>query len=88
MADDRATGVGQPGLGDFWHSLPGREASLDIATDGAYMRIWDYSAVQILVEEAGGKCTTLSDTPPTDGDSLISTNGLLDREAIELLRPS
>jgi histidinol-phosphatase len=76
------------GFGDFWHHCLVAQGSLDIATDGPYMRIWDYSAAQIIVEEAGGKCTTLTDTPPTDGNSLISTNGLLHREAIELLRPS
>jgi histidinol-phosphatase len=73
------------GFGDFWHHCLVAQGSLDIATDGPYMRIWDYSAVQLIVEEAGGTCTTLANDPPSDGDSLISTNGLLHAEAIELL---
>jgi histidinol-phosphatase len=76
------------GLGDFWQHCLVAQGSLDIATDGAYMRVWDYAAVQLIVEEAGGTCTTLAGAPPNDGDSFVSTNGLLHREAIELLSAS
>ena len=74
------------GLGDFWQHCLVAQGSLDIATDGPYMRTWDYSAVQLVVQEAGGNCTTLTDTPPADGESLLSTNALLHREAVELLQ--
>lgn len=74
------------GLGDFWHHCLVAQGALDVATDGAYMRVWDYSAVQLIVEEAGGTCSTLTGAAPNDGDSFVSTNGRLHREVVELLR--
>ena len=76
------------GLGDFWHHCLVAEGSLDVATDGAYMRIWDFAAPQLIVEEAGGRCTSLDGTPPVDGGSFVSTNGTLHDEVVELLASS
>jgi histidinol-phosphatase len=74
------------GLGDFWQHCLVAEGSLDIATDGPHMRVWDYSAVQLLVEEAGGRATTFDGAAPTDRSSLVTTNGLLHDEAVSRLR--
>ena len=73
------------GIGDFWQHCLVAEGSLDIATDGDYMRVWDYSAVQLLVEEAGGRATTFTGEAPTDRCSFVTTNGLLHDEAVSLL---
>lgn len=73
------------GLGDFWHHCLVAEGAVDVATDGAYMRLWDFSAVQLIVEEAGGRCTTLEGEPPRDGGSFLSTNGLLHDDIVALL---
>jgi histidinol-phosphatase len=73
------------GLGDFWQHCLVAEGSLDIATDGGYMRVWDYSAVQLLVQEAGGRATTFTGETPTDHCSFVTTNGLLHDEAVSLL---
>jgi histidinol-phosphatase len=73
------------GLGDFWQHCLVAEGSLDIATDGDAMRVWDYSAVQLLVEEAGGRATTFTGEAPTDRCSFVTTNGLLHAEAVSLL---
>ena len=73
------------GLGDFWQHCLVAEGSLDIATDGDSMRVWDYSAVQLLVEEAGGRATTFTGAAPTDRCSFVTTNGLLHDEAVSLL---
>ncbi len=73
------------GLGDFWQHCLVAEGSLDLATDGDYMRIWDYSAVKLIVEEAGGRSTTLDGGEPMDRSSLLSSNGLLHDEAIRML---
>lgn len=73
------------GLGDFWHHCLVAEGALDVATDGEYMRLWDYAAVQLLVEEAGGRCTTLDGGRPRDRGSLLSTNGHLHDEVVALL---
>jgi len=74
------------GLGDFWQHCLVAEGSLDVATDGPYMRVWDYSAVRLLVEEAGGRATTFEGEPPADRRSLVTTNGLLHDEVVSLLR--
>jgi histidinol-phosphatase len=49
------------------------------------MAIWDYSAPRLLVEEAGGLCTTYAGEAPAEGSSFVATNGLLHDEAVALL---
>jgi histidinol-phosphatase len=73
------------GLGDFWQHCLVAEGSLDIACDPV-MQVWDYAAVKLLVEEARGRCTTFSGGDPAEGESFVSTNGLLHDEAVALLR--
>lgn len=73
------------GFGDFWHHCLVAEGSLEVATDGPYMRIWDYAAVKLLVEEAGGRSTTFDGAEPSDRNTLVSTNRLLHEEIITLL---
>jgi histidinol-phosphatase len=73
------------GLGDFWQHCLVAEGSLDVATDGPYMRVWDYAAVQLLVEEAGGRCTTFQGAVPEDRSSVVTTNGVLHDEVVGLL---
>lgn len=75
------------GLGDFWQHCLVAEGSLDLACDSV-MAIWDYSAPRLLVEEAGGLCTTYTGGVPAIEESFISTNGVLHEEAVSLLRNS
>jgi histidinol-phosphatase len=72
------------GLGDFWQHCLVAEGSLEIACDSV-MAIWDYSAPRLLVEEAGGLCTTYHGDAPAEGESFVATNGLLHDEAVALL---
>jgi histidinol-phosphatase len=72
------------GLGDFWQHCLVAEGSLEIACDSV-MAIWDYSAPRLLVEEAGGKCTTYTGETPAIDQSFVSTNGVLHDEAVSLL---
>jgi histidinol-phosphatase len=73
------------GLGDFWQHCLVAEGSLDVACDPV-MEVWDYAAVKLLVEEAGGRCTTFQGEPPASKQSFVTTNGLLHDEVVELLR--
>jgi len=73
------------GLGDFWQHCLVAEGALDVATDGANMQVWDYAAVRILVEEAGGRCSTFAGREPHPDSSVVSTNGLLHDEVVALL---
>jgi histidinol-phosphatase len=73
------------GFGDFWQHCLVAEGSLDVAMDGAGMRVWDYSAVQLLVEEAGGRATTFDGRPPEDNGSFLTSNGALHDGVVSLL---
>jgi len=72
------------GLGDFWQYCLVAEGSVDIACDPV-MHVWDYAPVQILVEEAGGRCTTFTGGEAEELGSFVGTNGLLHDEAVTLL---
>jgi histidinol-phosphatase len=72
------------GFSDFWHHCLVAEGSLDVACD-AVMNVWDYAPVQLLVEEAGGRCTTFAGGPSVHQGSLVSTNGTLHDEVVSLL---
>ena len=62
------------GFGDFWQHCLVAEGALDVACDSA-LQLWDYAAVQLLVEEAGGRCTTFAGGPPAPGASFLTSNG-------------
>ena len=73
------------GFGDFWgHMLVARGAA-HIAIE-PQLSIWDVAALEPIVSEAGGKLTTLSGAPFTHGASVLTTNGLLHEEVLELVR--
>ena len=71
-------------FGDFWQHCLVAEGVLELATD-AVLSLWDYAAVQLLVEEAGGRCTTFAGSAPEPGNSFLSTNGLVHETALGLL---
>lgn len=72
------------GFGDFWQYCLLAEGALDVAAEGT-LQLWDYAAVQLLVEEAGGRSTTFSGGPPAPDASYLSTNGLLHAQAVAFL---
>jgi histidinol-phosphatase len=72
------------GLGDFWQHCLVAEGALDVACDRVLM-VWDYSAVQLIVEEAGGRCTTFEGAAPSAGSSFVATNGVLHEGVVALL---
>jgi histidinol-phosphatase len=72
------------GLGDFWQHCLVAEGAVDVGCDSV-MQVWDYAPVQIVVEEAGGRCTTFDGGVPRPDGSFIATNGLLHNEVVPLL---
>jgi histidinol-phosphatase len=70
------------GLGDFWQHMLVAEGSLDSAVD-ARLELWDFAAVALIVEEAGGRASTLDGSAVTRGAQVVSTNGLLHDEVLE-----
>ncbi|HET9557134.1 MAG TPA: inositol monophosphatase family protein, partial [Actinomycetota bacterium] len=49
--------------------------------------LWDLAALQVIVEEAGGRLTDLHGTPTPAGGSAVTTNGLLHEQVLTTLRP-
>jgi len=72
------------GFGDFWQHCLVAEGAVDAACDPT-ANLWDYAAVQLLVEEAGGRCTTFTGTPPAAGKSFLSSNGAVHDEVLSVL---
>lgn len=72
------------GLGDFWQHCLVAEGSLDVACDSV-MKLWDYAPVQLLVEEAGGRCTQYDGSTPAVDGSFVATNGVLHEAVVALL---
>jgi histidinol-phosphatase len=72
------------GVGDFWQHMLVAEGALDAAVD-ARLEVWDYSALGVIVEEAGGRVTDLAGASPSPGVQVVSSNGVLHDEVLALL---
>jgi histidinol-phosphatase len=69
------------GLGDFWSHVLVAEGAVDVAVEPE-VSVWDVAAVQVIVEEAGGRFTDLAGAARPDGGSAVSTNGLLHADVL------
>ena len=72
-------------LGDFWSHMLVAEGAVDIAVEPGGS-IWDFAAIQPIVEEAGGRFTDYDGVARIDGGRAISTNGLLHDAVLEAMR--
>jgi histidinol-phosphatase len=70
------------GLGDFWAHMLVAEGAVDGAVDAVGVSEWDLAAVQVIVEEAGGRFSDFAGDPRIDGGSGVSSNGLLHDELL------
>lgn len=73
------------GFGDFWSHVLVAEGALDIAIEPTVAH-WDMAAIRIVVEEAGGRFTSLAGEARADGGSGLSTNGILHDEVLRAMR--
>jgi histidinol-phosphatase len=73
------------GFGDFWIHMLVAEGATEIAVEPK-VAWWDMAAVQIVVEEAGGRFTALDGQARADRGSGVSSNGLLHDAVLEALR--
>jgi histidinol-phosphatase len=75
------------GLGDFWgHTLVARgsaEAMIE-----PELSLWDYAALVPIIEEAGGRMTTLEGGPLRHGGSVLTTNGVMHDELVRRFTPT
>ena len=72
--------------GDFWSHLLVAEGAVDVSCEPE-IAVWDVAALQVIVEEAGGRFTDLGGAARPDGGSAVSTNGLLHDEVLAALAP-
>jgi histidinol-phosphatase len=61
------------GFGDFWgHCLAARGAA--DAMMETELRTWDYAALEVILQEAGGRISQVDGSPLADGMSTLSAN--------------
>jgi histidinol-phosphatase len=77
----------QRGFGDFWQHLLVADGCGEIAIDPVVMP-WDVAPLLVILEEAGGKATTLSGRRDIGGGSLVTSNGLLHAQALAAFAPA
>ena len=65
------------GFGDFWGHMLVAEGAVDANVDAPGVKIWDLAAVQVVVEEAGGRFTDVAGERRVDGDGAVTSNGHL-----------
>ena len=71
-------------FGDFWSHMLVAEGACEVGLDPV-VSLWDLAALQVIVEEAGGRFTDLDGVPRADGGSAVSSNGLLHDAALAAL---
>jgi histidinol-phosphatase len=72
-------------FGGFWQHMLVAEGAVEAALDWT-SKPWDLAPLVLIVEEAGGKSTTISGKRTIYDGSLLSTNGKIHDEALALLR--
>jgi histidinol-phosphatase len=71
-------------FGDFWSHMLVAEGAVDISAEPE-VSLWDLAALQVIVQEAGGRCTSLSGEARPDGGSVVCTNSHLHDEVLAQL---
>lgn len=73
-------------FGDFYGHMLVAQGSVEAMIDPV-AATWDLAAVQIILQEAGGRLTTLDGSNGYDGGNAISSNGLLHDAIVAAVRP-
>ena len=69
------------GFGDFWGHMLVARGSADVMLEPE-LATWDWAALWVIVEEAGGRVSTFEGKPPSHGSSVLTTNGILHDEIV------
>jgi histidinol-phosphatase len=75
------------GVGDFWQHVLVAEGAVDLAVE-LEVSPWDLAAVQVVVEEAGGRFSDVGGVRRIDGGSAVSSNGHLHEVALSSFGPA
>jgi histidinol-phosphatase len=71
-------------FGDFWSHMLVAEGVCEIGLDPV-ATLWDLAALEVIVEEAGGRFSGIDGRPGPGAGSAISSNGVLHDQAREIL---
>jgi histidinol-phosphatase len=71
-------------FGDFWSHVLVAEGAVDVSCEPE-VSLWDLAALQVVVEEAGGRFTDLSGAVTPAGGSVVCTNGALHEDVLAAL---
>ena len=83
-----AAGRRSRGLSDAWAHLLIAQGSAEILLEHEPCFEWDWTATSVILEEAGGRITTLDGGPPVPGNGLIASNGHLHDQTLAILDSS
>ena len=72
-------------IGGFWQHMLVAEGAVECAVDWI-SKPWDLAPLGIIVEEAGGKSTTIDGERTIYKGRFVSTNGFIHEEVLSLLR--
>jgi histidinol-phosphatase len=72
-------------FGDFWGHVLVARGSADACFEPE-LATWDWAAIEVVVEEAGGRMTQFDGSPLAHGGSVLTTNGVLHEEILARLR--
>jgi histidinol-phosphatase len=68
-------------FGDFWSHMLVAEGAVDVSAEPE-VSLWDIAAIQVIVEEAGGRFSSLAGEATPNGGSVVCTNGQLHDEVL------
>jgi len=73
------------GFGDFWQHVLVAEGAGEVALDPG-VSAWDVAPLMVIVEEAGGRATSVEGERTIYGNSLVTSNGVMHELAIAALQ--
>ncbi len=73
------------GVGDFWQHMLVAEGAFDVSVD-PIVSLWDVAALVPIVQEAGGRWSTVDGRVEAAGGSFVCTNGVLHDTVTSMLR--
>jgi histidinol-phosphatase len=72
-------------FGDFWSHMLVAEGAIDVGIEPV-VNAWDVAAVQLIVEEAGGRFSDFDGAPSIDSGNAVASNGLLHEQVLALMQ--
>ena len=74
------------GFGDFWMHLLVAGGMAEVAFEHD-LKPWDIAALECIITEAGGRMTSWDGSPPIASGQVLSTNGRLHPDMLDILAP-